>query len=298
MYRVLILCLSLVAVHCSDATPNMFDGLWRTFSLALANAAPQLPLTVDDAQMYGWVQDKSTNDCTRGLGYQYFYNGSATPTTPVSLWYNSLGKVSGITVYAFGVEDPSIANLQFWRKLKSDVYFLSVGFRSSPTCQNRFDDGYVVGDQLVINPDTNQNYLLPVNEKDAYCDGWRQGSAMKTLGTHYFFHPDKNDVWNSSKLVPIGVMYYNGKACTFMFMTPVPQPGSYAAQDQFWDRPVLSPPLMCQNWCEDSTCNWPQVYGWSTLHIFLNSQWPSILPADNQGPPVYRSCSDVNKYVC
>jgi len=32
---------------------------------------------------------------------------------------------------------------------------------------------------------------------------------------------------------------------------------------------------MCENFC-NSTCTWPGVDHWSTMHIYLNSQWSYI----------------------
>jgi hypothetical protein len=281
---------------------DLFDGVWRTYNLALAGNAPPLPLTTSDALSSGWVLGRS--NCVTRMGYEYFYEDSApTKHSPLSIWYTASGNISGLSVYVFGENSAPqyLRDEGYWRvashlNSSSSMFFISVGFRSGLVCSTSFIPSDLVGDSITINPDTALSLTIPLNEENIYCNSGIQGSAMKCFGTHYYSHLDHNDMWNSSKLVPIGSMYWKGQLTTIMFMSPVPQPGVLSLTDNFWDRPALIPTSMCYNWC-DSNCTWPGVDGWSTMHVFFTSAWSTILPEPNEGPPVYRSCLNTD-YSC
>jgi len=274
---------------------KLFDGVWRSYGKALSGEAIPLALTSQDAVAQGWKSAQL--HCVPGMGFQYF-DGDSEPhrLAPLAIWYNAKGNISGVSMYLFGGGAPSnLVNLGYWRKspFDSDSYYLSVGFRSSDVCSPSSPDNNPVGDVVILNPDQQAGKLnYPLNEKDVYCGGFVQGSAMKCFGTHYFKQLDLHDPYNSSKLVPVGTMYWNETLTTFMIISPSTQ----TAIATVWDGNPLTGPLMCQNWCDDS-CSWDAPL-WSTLHIFLTSDYVNILPPNNEGPPVYRTCVAVNSYSC
>jgi len=281
------------------------NGLWRTFNLALMGDAPALPLTTADALSQGWVL--SNAQCDNTLGYLYTQN-SATPqkSTPLSIYYTAGGQVSGLAVNIFGsgAAPDSLVDQGFWIPVANtkDEWTLSVSFRApgaSIMCNTSYTSSDILGDRIVINPST-ISYSLPLTAADAYCENWTSGSCMTTMGEHWFYDLSTAPFqsWESQNLLPVVTMFYppdmTGTISTIFFTTPVAQPGAdyvlYKPGD--WETPALSPSEMCENYC-NSTCTWPGVSKWSTMHIYLNSQWSTITCPNGKGF-VGRECPDLD----
>ena len=58
-----------------------------------------------------------------------------------------------------------------------------------------------------------------------------------------------------------------------------------------WESPALKPSMMCKNWCDDA-CTWES--SWSTLHIFLKSDFKDVKCPGAHDPILGRSCPGVN----
>mmetsp|Transcript_80147 Transcript_80147/g.120460 ORF Transcript_80147/g.120460 Transcript_80147/m.120460 type:complete len:265 (+) Transcript_80147:142-936(+) len=226
-------------------------------------------------------------DCDANLGIRYAYKGSGpSKSTPLTIYFTAGGQVAGVGVnlYGAGSAPQNLIDLGFWIPIEGEKnqWMLSVSFRQpSDMCSHTTVDE-VIGDRLVINQNT-LSYSLPLTAAEAFCNNWTYGSCMTTMGQHWFYDvsgaPDLT--WNSANLLPVVTMYYppniNGTINAFFFTTPVAQPGSdyLLHKPGDWETPDLSPSQMCENFC-NSTCTWPGVDDWSTMHIYLNSQWSYI----------------------
>ena len=173
--------------------------------------------------------------------------------------------------------------------VSSNQWTVAVSFRDPAQMCNTTRVDEVLGDRLVINQGT-LNYNLPLTAAEANCQGWTYGSCMLTMGQHWFYDVETAPFlsWESQNLLPIVLMYYpptlDGFLSTFFFTTPVAQPGSnyllhYPGD---WETPSLNPSNMCENFC-NSTCTWPGVSSWSTMHIYVNSQWSYISCPNGEG---------------
>jgi len=284
-------------------TMNIGDGLWRTFNKALNGDAPPLPLTAEEASSQGW--QPVTSSCDPNLGIQYTQNSNKPEkSTPLSVYYTAGGQVAGVgvNVYESGAAPDNLVSLGFWIPVSGskNEWMLSVSFRPyEEMCNSSFTSDMVLGDRLVINQGS-LNYSLPLTAAEAYCGDWTYGSCMTTMGEHWFYDVSTapQQSWQAENLLPVVTMYYppnmNGTISTIFFTTPVKQPGSdyllYNPGD--WESPALTPRLMCENYCDDN-CEWPGVSHWSTMHVYLNSQWSYITCPNGKGV-VGRECPDLD----
>lgn len=268
---------------CFAHSVELGDGLWRTFNLALLGEAPALPITVATAKNQGW--ELMDNTCDPNLGYRYAYKDNAPgKSTPLTIYYTAAGQVAGLGVDVFGEGSApdKLVNMGYWISVGKNQWTISVSFRDTEyMCSNKTAN-QAIGDRIIINQGS-INQSIPLTASDAYCNDWTFGSCMKTMGQHWFY--DVSDAptlsWQSENLLPVVAMYYpptiNGTINAIFFATPVAQPGSdyllYKPGD--WETPSLTPSQMCENFCNED-CEWPGVHKWSTMHIYLNSQWSYI----------------------
>ena len=209
----------------------------------------------------------------------------------------------GIYIYGDGSAPDNLVEKGFWIPVGSSEWMLSASFRGIENmCNSTYKADEVLGDRLVINQQS-INYTIPLTAAEAQCSQWTPGSCMVTMGEHWFYDLSSAPVqsWNSSNLLPIVAMYYppniNGTLSTFFFTTPVKQPGSNPLSiPGDWEVPALTPPDMCLNYC-DSTCTWPGVDYWSTMHIYINSQWTYITCPNGSGP-IDRECPVLDTVDC
>jgi hypothetical protein len=202
----------------------------------------------------------------------------------------------GVNIYGAGAAPSNLVDLGFWIPVSRNEWMLSVSFRPpGQLCNATHNAPEPIGTQIVINQGT-MNFGIPVTASEAYCQKWTPGSCMVTMGQHWFYDvataPEQS--WDKSNLLPVVAMYYpptiNGTISTIFFTTPVKQPGSDYVLNKpgDWETPALTPDQMCENWC-DSTCNWSGVEYWSTMHIYLNSQWSYITCPNGEGI-IKRAC--------
>jgi len=291
--------LALLAVLVCQSSADIGDGLWRTFNLALVGLAPALPLTSREAEAAGW--QKMSSECDPNVGFRYAQN-AATPqkNTPLSIYYTAAGQVSGLAtnIYGAGAAPSNLVELGYWIPVSGsqNEWMISVSFRAANLmCDAGTTAPEVLGDRLVVNQGS-LNYSLPLTAADAYCSEWASGSCMVTMGEHWFYDVSTAPQlsWQQQNLLPIVTMFYppnmNGTISTIFFTTPVKQPGAdyvlYKPGD--WETPALTPSEMCLNFCDDS-CSWDGVDYWSTMHIYLNSQW-SYIGCPNGKTPIDREC--------
>ena len=165
----------LLVVLSSFGQAALFDGVWRSYGKALNGAAIPLPLTTNSALDQGWQAEGRA--CVAGMGYQYF-DGATQPRrfTPLSIWFDAKGNISGLSMYLFGGGAPAPLIGNYWRKspYTSNSYYLSVGFRSSLVCDSTSPDSNGVGNIVVLNPDLPSRVNYSLNEQDTYCAGYTQ----------------------------------------------------------------------------------------------------------------------------
>ena len=310
--KLLTLCVAVVLcsfVHSSVGadSPGIGDGLWRTFNLAILGLAPSLPFTQREAEKQKWMKMSTTCDPQRGFRYA-LKSTAPQKNTPLTLYFTAGGQVAGVAADVWGA-DAAPANLVskgYWVPVPgtTDQHTISLSFRRASLMCSGAQAPEVIGDRVVINQGA-LNQSIPLNAHDAYCNKWSYGSCMKTMGQHWFYDlaTAPNLSFQSQNLLPIVPMYWpnniNGTLNAIFFTTPLDQPGSnqllHGPGD--WEMPALNPSNMCQNFCNDGTCQWPGVKSWSTMHIYFNSQWSDIKCTGGSGP-VGRYCPASVSYKC
>mmetsp|Transcript_10373 Transcript_10373/g.29132 ORF Transcript_10373/g.29132 Transcript_10373/m.29132 type:complete len:328 (-) Transcript_10373:102-1085(-) len=287
----------LLMVLVGQGSCDLGNGLFRTFNLALLGVEAGIPTDVQTAVAGGWAEVGSGRACDPYRGFRYAPSGSVAPLSgPLSVWFTAGGQVSGLSVNVFGVQAPDyLVERGLWeRTSESDEWTLSVAFRDSEgMCDPDYVYGELLGDRLVVNPDT-VAVSLPTTEEDAICEGWIEGSGMSTMGYHYFNHLDQDNLWDYSRLFPVVLMFDgDGDLQAFFFTFPAPQvtypPPTTELLDEFWEGTPLPPVNMCQNWCDDE-CEWPGVVAWQTMHIYVNSNYLTLVLPGRDDSVVGRVC--------
>lgn len=300
----------------SDVT-TLGNGLWATASGTL-NASPppqftpiaktSLPLTVTAAKAAGWVRTSDT--CLEKLGWKYS-NGAGGPTSahPLELFFTDAEQIAGTRVTAFGLgvaaDNSLVVNNKFW--LPSNVsgqWYMTMSFRAPDKMCNTptttlTAETTTLGDRLVINQEDIAR-TVPLTAAEAIKVGHQPGSCLKSMGQHFPYDLRTGQgkmSWDEGSLLPIVPMYYppdiTGTITGFFYAVPQAQSPTHGD----WDNPPLTPTGMCGNFCTKNKpsgfaqCEWTKTSYWNTLHIYLNSQWSTIVcPGGDVTDPFTRTC--------
>jgi len=227
-----------------------------------------LPLTQSDADDASWMV---YSNCTTGIGIAFTYKGQPpTSSYPVVVYFSAGGQISSIGVRIFGTL-PGPLVPEYYKPADSDSMEVTVSFRDPDSvCDPTVTFNEVVGDRLVINPDT-VAFPIPIAEGDAVLAGWSQGGCIGGMGTHYSYDLLTTPVlsFNATTMVPVTPMYFNGSVSAFLISSPqeqeiIPLIGA-------WEGPFPLT-LWCYNWCS-SQCspNFDTYSGWwSSMHFLLH----------------------------
>jgi len=185
----------------------------------------------------------------------------------MTVFFTEAGQVAGVGVNVYGDVKQKLVDQRYFEQVGDGVFFVSVSFRnSSMMCSGRQSPD-VLGDTLIINAG-NLSQPLPLTESAAVAQQWTKGSCFYSMGYHYFYDlataPEMS--WQAENLLPIVMMYSQGKLNAFFFASSVVQQGLFSAN--WWEPIPLINVLMCKNWC-DSSCTFHGTLAWSTLHIYL-----------------------------
>ena len=305
--KLVTVCVALVFcsfVHSSieASSPGIGNGLWRTFNLAALISS--LPFTAREAEKQKWQRMSPACEQERGFRYALKSSQSDFPSpqknSPLTLYFTAGGQLSGVAVNVYGSAAAPATLIQkgYWIPVpgREPEFTLSLSFRNSSIMCSGDTSPEVIGDRVVINQGT-LSQSIPLTAQAASCQKWTAGSCMRTMGQHWFYDVATAPVlsFQSQNLLPVVPMYWpnniNGTLSAIFFTTPLDQPGSNHLLNGpgDWEMPALSPSNMCQNFCNDGTCQWPGVKSWGTMHIYFNSQWSNIKCPGGAGP-VGRYC--------
>lgn len=240
-------------------------------------------------------------DPNQGILYGRGSGGAASKFHPMQLLFTSAGQVAGVRATVYGSSwtsgigpsaQPSLVHAGWWIADDSSTWHTTVSFRDpSVMCSGTFIKE-PVGDRLVVNAGT-LDFNVPLTARDAEGAGYVPGSCMKTMGQHWMLDltsPHKL-TFVEGNMAPVVPMYWpadiTGHIHAFFFATPVAQFGAALLGHGDWETPALTPSLMCQNFCA-SNCAWKTDL-WSTMHIYLNSEWDGLECPGGSGI-VGRSC--------
>jgi len=238
-----------------------------------------MPMNTTLATAAGWVQNTSTCDPNLGIRWEQS-SGIVKESTPISLFFNPAGQVSGIGMTIYGTVFQNLVTLGYLQPLGMqhgyEAYFMSMSFRNATVmCQSGMSSE-PLGDTLIINANSIA-VQVPLTEQEAINALWSKGACFYTMGWHYFYdlYSAPKMSWVGANLLPIVPMYMNGNINAFFFASGIEQQSLFSANE--WDPIPLPDLLMCQNWC-DSSCTWNDTDVWSTAHIYLNNYKQATCP--------------------
>lgn len=297
MRAVLVLVVVCAAVSAVNAQEGIGNGLWRTFGFEVA-----LPVNISEASAAGWYK---VGGCDENQGIVFAQTDTgASEVHPLELMFTSGGQIAGARVTIYGSSDtssignaaqPQLIQEGFWIPVagESKTWYMTVSFRAPETMCSGEIYSDMMGDRLVINQGT-IDWNIPLSAQAANDQGFVPGACMKTMGQHWMYDLSLGNgqlSWVEGNLLPIVPMYWpptiDGQIHAIFFTTPVAQPGAALFGHGDWETPALTASLMCQNFCAKD-CHWTTWF-WSTMHIYLNSDWESATCPGGSGL-VGRSC--------
>eukprot|EP00048_Salpingoeca_helianthica_P016162 m.230753 g.230753 ORF g.230753 m.230753 type:complete len:283 (+) comp18138_c0_seq1:66-914(+) len=240
------------------------------------NIYSSLPTTTAEATKAGWIVNSS---CHPVYGHSASKTaGGASQETPITLFFNGAGQISGIGMHYYGKVSNLLVERGFLKTVESNVHSISVLFRAAtPSICGSSSSSFPLGDRLTVHPDT-INYSLPVIETEAGAARWTNGSCFASMGYHHFFDlttaPQMS--WVADNMLPISLMYNEGVINAMFFAASTVQQAQIF-RNHMWDRVPLPDVLMCKNWC-DKDCKWHDTDFWSTAHIFFRDHTKVTCP--------------------
>lgn len=255
------------------------DRLVRTYTKYVT-----LPDTMSAAEKAGWKPMNASKNCVPSLGVAYvlpdddiaWIKAGPSKRHPLTLYFTPFGQSSGIAVNVFGDEKSALVERGFWRKVENThgedwgKFKLAVGFRYGRDACSAKALPEILGDRVVLNPDTNKPFAMPLTTSEAVKDKYQRGSCFQSMGHHYFLDlvdgPQMS--WEAANLLPVVPMYNsNGTLNAFFFASSSVQQSMFNAN--WWEPVPLANPLMCKNFC-NSNCTFHDTSFFSTMHVYLN----------------------------
>eukprot|EP01116_Phalansterium_solitarium_P004188 TRINITY_DN150_c0_g2_i1.p2 TRINITY_DN150_c0_g2~~TRINITY_DN150_c0_g2_i1.p2 ORF type:complete len:277 (+),score=101.39 TRINITY_DN150_c0_g2_i1:71-901(+) len=230
------------------------------------NEYSPMPTDAASATKAGWSAYNKTCDPILGIPWAA-QAGGPVAKHPVTLYFTTGGQIAGVGVTAYGKLPQHLVDLGFWQKTGSEVYTISVTFRTSGLCDGSTSPD-VLGESMTVNANSIA-FPLPTTSDAATASKWIRGSCIATMGTHYFYDVSTpgNMSYVAANLMPVVTMYNGTNINAIFFASPIVQQGLLSRNN--WDGVPLPDIAMCYNWC-DSKCTWSDTSFWSTMHFFMN----------------------------